>query len=168
MLNSHWLAMPFVLQMAFMGADELWFHRKRGLPRWERIGHPLDTLTVSLTIACTLWFRPTRETVPVFAALAIFSCIFVTKDEQVHNRLCTAAEQWLHAVLFMLHPVVLASAALLWPMAWNDSPGWVLPIVQSSGLERDFLTCTLALMIGFAGYQFLFWNFPWHPKKTAR
>ena len=25
-----------------------WFHRRRGLPRWERIGHPLDTLTIVL------------------------------------------------------------------------------------------------------------------------
>jgi len=28
-----------------MGVDEFYFHRRRGLPRWERLAHPLDTMT---------------------------------------------------------------------------------------------------------------------------
>jgi hypothetical protein len=46
MLNSIFLFIPFALQMCCMAVDEVHFHRQRGLPRWERLGHPLDTLTV--------------------------------------------------------------------------------------------------------------------------
>jgi hypothetical protein len=161
MLSSYWLFVPFILQMVCMAADEFRFHRKRGLPRWERIGHPLDTLTV---VACLVWILcvpPGRRAVTIFVLLAVFSCVFVTKDEPVHRSRCCSAEQWLHALLFMLHPVVLASAGFLWP---GSSPG----IVRFSGSEGTFLELSLLLMVGFGIYQFVFWNFVWHRKKAAR
>jgi hypothetical protein len=168
MLNSYWLSAPFVLQMFCIAADEFWFHRRRGLPRWERIGHPLDTLTVVLCLAWVLCVQPNRRTVVVYIALAVFSSVFVTKDEPVHQRHCTAAEHWIHAILFLLHPVVLAGAALLWPAAGSRSPGASLWVVQFSGFERPFLIVACALMIGFGIYQFVFWNLLWHPRETAR
>jgi hypothetical protein len=174
MLNSHWLSAPFILQMLCMAADEFWFHRKRGLPRWERIGHPLDTLTVVLCMAWILFVPPDRRAALIFVALAVFSSIFVTKDEPVHKRHCSAAEQWVHSVLFLLHPVVLASAALLWPGIWRGGlpmrgwPYWLLGVVRFSGFERSFLISACALMIGFGVYQFVFWNLLWHSKKTSR
>lgn len=153
--------------MLCMAGDEFWFHRKRGLPRWERIGHPLDTLTVILCLGWILLVRPNRPAVSVFIALALFSCVFVTKDEPVHRRRCSAAEQWLHALLFMVHPLVLASAGLLWPAVWARSPVLLSGIVRFSGLERSFLLYACAVMIGFGIYQFVFWNVLWHPRKTA-
>lgn len=165
MLNAHWLAVPFVLQMFCMAADELIFHRRRGLPRWERIGHPLDTLTVVICLGWILLFPPSRGSVAVFAALAVLSCVFVTKDEPVHRRYCSAAEQWVHSVLFMLHPIVLASAALLWPAAAGSPARWV---IETSGFERIFLTAVCVLILAFAVYQFVFWNLLWRPKTNAR
>jgi hypothetical protein len=166
MLNSYWLAAPFILQMVCMAADEFWFHRKRGLPRWERIGHPLDTMTVALCLACILCFRPGRHAVLAFVALAVFSCVFVTKDERVHLRYCSATEQRLHAILFLLHPVMLASAALIWPAAWSSPPAWISSVVRYSGMERAFLIFMLSLMLGFCVYQFVFWNLLWQPKTN--
>ncbi|HWU42647.1 MAG TPA: hypothetical protein VN132_04380, partial [Bdellovibrio sp.] len=53
-----------ILQGSIMLIDEFFFHHKRGLPRWERIGHPLDTITV-LTCLLFLYFTdPTPTTVP--------------------------------------------------------------------------------------------------------
>ena len=49
---------PIVLQGVIMVVDEGWFHRTRGLPRWERIGHPLDTLTIVLCLAWLLATSP--------------------------------------------------------------------------------------------------------------
>jgi len=167
MLNSYWLSVPFALQMVFMAADEFWFHRKRGLPRWERIGHPLDTLTVILCLAWILCIQPNHRTVIAFFALAVFSCVFITKDEAVHKRYCSAAEMWLHAILFILHPIALASAGLLWLAIWNGSPGLFPRIVQFCGYERAFLLFICALMLGFGIYQFIFWNLLWEPKKAA-
>ena len=168
MLNSYWLSTPFLAQMLCMTVDEFWFHRKRGLPRWERIGHPLDTLTVVICMAWILCIQPNRWTVLAYVAMAVFSSIFVTKDEPVHKRHCPAAEHWLHAVLFLLHPIVLANAALLWPAVQNSAPPALLWAVRYSGFERPFITCACAAMIGFAIYQFVFWNLLWHPKENAR
>ena len=167
MLNSYWLAVPFILQMLCMAADELWFHRKRGLPGWERIGHPLDTLTVVLCLTWILSVQPTHRTIVVWVVLAAFSCIFVTKDEPVHWRRCSAGEQWLHALLFTLHPLVLASAAFFWPAIGSHTPGWSPYMIRFSGFERSFLTVICGLMIGFGIYQFVFWNLLWHPKKST-
>jgi hypothetical protein len=168
MLNSYWLSVPFFIQMLCMAADEFWFHRRRGLPRWERIGHPLDTLTVVLCLLWIAYVRPTRPTVLVFIALAAFSCIFVTKDEPIHWLHCTAGEQWIHAILFSLHPLMLVSAALLWPAVAAGSPPVHLWPIRYSGLERPFLICSCMLMIGFGIYQFSFWNLLWRSKKGSR
>ena len=144
MLNSYWLSTPFFLQMLCIAADEFWFHKKRGLPRWERIGHPLDTLTVVLCLAWILFVAPNRRTVIAFAA-----------------------EQWLHALLFMLHPIMLASAAFLWPAIWG-LPGSFSWIVRFYGFERAFLTSVCAMMVGFGVYQFVFWNCLWQSKRISR
>jgi hypothetical protein len=162
-----WLAVPFALQMICMAADEFYFHRRRGLPRWERIGHPLDTLTVVVCLSWILLAQPSRGNIAVFVALAVFSSLFVTKDEPVHRRYCPAAEQWLHAILFMLHPIVLASAGLLWPGIWGGSYGPFQEILRFSGYERVLLGFMCALMIGFGIYQFVFWNVLWNRKKSV-
>jgi hypothetical protein len=167
MLNSFWVMLPFALQMLFMSIDEYVFHRKRGLPRWERVGHPLDTATVVVCFGWVLLVPPRAGTAAIFAALCVFSTLFVTKDEGVHNKHCTAAEQWLHALLFILHPIVFASAALLWPAvhAGGFSPAdWIL----YSGRERPFLILAFALTLLFGIYQFVYWNLLWRPADTAR
>ncbi|HEY5951987.1 MAG TPA: bifunctional 2-polyprenyl-6-hydroxyphenol methylase/3-demethylubiquinol 3-O-methyltransferase UbiG [Kofleriaceae bacterium] len=130
------------LQAAAMIVDEFWFHRRRGLPTWERLGHPLDTLTI---VSCLAWLLATPPNaavaVPVYAGLAIFSTLFVTKDEGVHARLCGGGEHWLHSVLFAMHPIVLAAFAWLW---WHG--------------ERSLLIGQLAVTLAFMTYQLVYWN----------
>ena len=122
--------------------DEFYFHHRRGLPTWERRGHPLDTLTVLLCFGFLLWFPPTEVNLGIYAGLAIFSCVFVTKDEAVHLKHCTAAENWLHAILFILHPVVFIAAGMLWFS--QDS----VQILQLQTL----------IVFGFLLYQIGYWN----------
>ncbi len=133
---------PIVIQGLAMVVDEGWFHRNRELPRWERIGHPLDTLSIAL---CLGWLVLVRRgepvALPVYVGLAIASTLFVTKDEAVHAKLCTAGEHWLHAILFVLHPIVLAAFAVLW---WNG--------------HHTVLAGQLALVLAFMGYQIVRWN----------
>jgi hypothetical protein len=167
MLNSYWLVLPFLLQALLMAADEFRFHRKRGLPKWERIGHPLDTLTVVLCLSWILHTEPDDRSVAVFVFLAVLSCVFITKDEHVHLRRCSAAEQWIHAALFILHPLVLASGAFLWPAARRVPQSWPLP-VSYSGFERTFLIIAWTMMLCFSIYQLVFWNLVWSRKiKTS-
>jgi hypothetical protein len=139
----------FVAQAAAMAFDEVAFHRRRGLPRWERIGHPLDTLTVLACFGWLLLVRPSPSHAVVYGVLVLVSSMFVTKDEPIHARVCTPGEHWLHAVLFVLHPVVLLGAGWLW---WT-------------GTLRSVLVAQLALAASFALYQLLYWNLLWRPAR---
>jgi len=164
MLNSLFLLIPFPLQMSCMAVDEFYFHRRRGLPRWERQGRPLDTLTV---LACFVWLlsaAPSALSLGVYVGLSVFSCLFVTKDEPVHSKQRRPNEQWLHALLFILHPLVLLSAGLLWP-AWRRQ---TLSFIRYTGFERKFLLGNTLLTLAFGLYQLVYWNLIWQPATPQK
>jgi hypothetical protein len=104
------LYLPFLLQGGVMIFDEFYFHEKRGLPAWEKWGHPLDSLTVLICFAYLLWSGGNLTT---YIMLTIGSCLFITKDEFVHAGRCSRLEHWLHALLFILHPLSFLAAYLL-------------------------------------------------------
>lgn len=135
------LYLPFILQGACMVVDEFYFHEKRGLLLWERVGHPLDTLTVFL---CYGYLLLGNANVSVYIALCAFSCLFITKDEFVHSKECQGSEHWLHAVLFVLHPLSFLSAYYL---------------VQAS--ELNFLKIQIGVIFFFMLYQALRWSNLW-------
>lgn len=137
-------ALPIGLQALAMLVDELYFHRKRGLPRWERWGHPIDTLSVLACYAVTLSLEPTHGNGAWYLGLASFSCLLITKDELIHAQRCAPLEQWLHSLLFVLHPVVLATGGLLWLRQ-----------------ERAALWLSASVTAAFGFYQLLYWNVPW-------
>ncbi|MDB5215052.1 MAG: hypothetical protein JWO86_2979 [Myxococcaceae bacterium] len=153
------LALPLGVQALAMLVDELHYHRRRGLGAWERIGHPLDTMTVLACMAWVLLVPPSGRAVAAYVVLALVSCIFITKDEAVHAARCSAGEHWLHAVLFVVHPICLASIGVAWPAIHlddRDLPLWLhgLPAARMVGTQ-------LALTCAFCMYQILYWNLPW-------
>lgn len=152
--SSQLLLIPFFLQMICMGFDELYFHRQRSLSQWERIGHPLDTLTVLLCFGWMLIFAPTQWAIMGYISLSAFSCLFITKDEKIHQLECKAVEHWLHAVLYILHPIILLSAGLLWPVLHSQLSSWL----SFGGWERQFLLGNIILTLLFGLYQFIYWN----------
>ncbi|MEO7035289.1 MAG: hypothetical protein ABI548_15310 [Polyangiaceae bacterium] len=137
------LLVPALLQMGAMFLDEFVFHRKRGLPKWERLGHPLDTLTA---IACYAWLVLMPPTSPhalaVYVALCLFSCLFITKDEFVHAQVCEPTEMWLHAVLFVLHPIVFLAFGFIWYLRLAP---WVVK-------------AELLLTVGLLVHQLVYWS----------
>jgi hypothetical protein len=136
--------------------DEALFHVKRDLPKWERIGHPLDTLTVIACFAFAWWVPFDRSMIIWYIALALFSTLFVTKDEFVHNEHCPAAEQWLHAVLFVNHSVVLSVLGLIWPHLHGIQIFTFLPEIH----QLKFLIVSQLLgAVAFCSYQVVYWNF---------
>ena len=146
------LLLPAGLQAMAMLVDEGYFHHRRGLPRWERLGHPLDTLTAAACYAFLVFVRPSEPyALYIYAALAGFSCLFITKDEFVHAKLCGPLESWLHAVLFVLHPIVFLAFGVIW---------W-------SGAYDLVLRGELALTFAFLGYQLVYWSFLWSPRTTS-
>jgi hypothetical protein len=104
----------FVAQFAAMGIDEVYCHRRRGLPLWEKIGHPLDSFVFSVTTSLPAFLEPNARTKAIYIIAAVFSMLIVTKDEWVHKARCSGFEQWLHALLYMIHALSLAGLAWLW------------------------------------------------------
>lgn len=119
------LMIPFIIQGLLMFVDEFYFHEKRGLPKWERWGHPMDSLTVLLPYLVLLTSPFTEQSLWVYIGLCLFSCVFITKDEFIHQVECKPWEHWLHACLFVLHPITFGAAGFIW---WQDSSSVLLKI----------------------------------------
>jgi hypothetical protein len=148
--------LPFIVQAVAIGLDEAVFHLKRGLPRWERIGHPVDTLSVIACLAFALYVPYAAEYIKFYVGLGILSCLMITKDEFVHKHHCPAAEQWLHALLFVNHSIMVTAMGLMWPRIHGAaSPAW-LPYPE---LLYGFLVVQGIAMVGFFLYQVIYWNF---------
>lgn len=138
------LYLPFILQAVLMGIDER-FHAKRGLGLWERLGHPLDTLTVFVPLSYIAINECNQTSLVVFSILGFFSCLFITKDEFVHSQECSPMEQWLHSLLFVLHPMIFLASGILWKFYPED----------------QFIQFQPVLIGIFMLYQIIRWSIPW-------
>lgn len=161
--------LPFALQALCMVFDEGYFHIRRGLPKWERIGHPLDTLTVLICMGFVLFVPFSKATLFLYIALAALSSIFVTKDEFVHKDHCPASENWLHALLFTLHPITLTSAGFMWPVVQNATVSpWIAKWLNNPEGLLLFLKIQFGVMTLFFFYQIIFWNIVWKDKPVLK
>ncbi len=160
---------PFALQALAIAFDEGYFHVRRGLPKWERIGHPIDTLSVVLCTGYVIWVPFTSSTLPFYILLAIASTLLVTKDEFVHKYHCPASENWLHALLFTLHPITLTVAGFIWPVSQGvELAPWISRWLDNAPLLHLFLYGQFTLLCLFFIYQVLFWNIIWKDKPVIR
>ncbi len=148
------LFLPFLIQAFAIGFDEFYFHLKRGLPRWERIGHPVDTLSTIACFAYVLFTPYSTASLPYFITLCIISSLLITKDEWVHRKHCEGREQWLHALLFINHPLLLIALGILWSFFTKHPLFFVFASIQ------------LGLSALFFSYQLIYWNFLW--KERAK
>lgn len=161
--------LPFIFQAIAILFDEFYFHIRRGLPKWERIGHPVDTFTVIICMAMVLCVEYSPTTLKVYCALAALSCLMVTKDEFVHKHFCPATENWLHALLFTLHPMTLIATGLIWPVVQGAKvPVWLTNWLAAPFSFQFFLKTQLAVMVLFFIYQVVFWNFIWKEKIAIK
>lgn len=156
------LFFPFILQAILIFSDELFFHIKRGLPRFERLGHPLDTLTVLACFGFAMWVPYSPFFLKCFIALGAFSAIFVTKDEFVHKDLCPWKEHWLHACLFLNHPLLLGSLIILWMGMYGQ---FEFLLIQTKFIKL-FITMQSLLVFLFFLYQIIYWNFIYEEKRS--
>jgi hypothetical protein len=148
--------LPFIIQGIVIILDEWVYHLKRGLPKWERIGHPLDTLSILACFAFVLCVPYDAAAIKYYVGLGIFSCLLVTKDEFVHKHHCPAAEHWLHAILFINHSVLITAMGLMWPkLSGQDVFGWM----PAAEILRPFLWIQGGFAALFFLYQVIYWNF---------
>lgn len=142
------LYVPFCLVSLLMGYDEI-LHQRRGLGAWEKLGHPIDTLTVFVPLSYIALNEYTYHRLVVFIILAAFSCLIITKDEFIHSRECEAIENWIHSMLFILHPIIFATSALIWKYHPED----------------HFLTFQAIAVGVFMIYQVIRWSFSWKERS---
>lgn len=161
--------LPFALQALGMIFDEGYFHIRRGLPLWERIGHPIDTASVLACMGFILFVPFSKTALIIYMALASFSSILVTKDEFVHKDHCPATENWLHAILFTLHPITLASAGFMWPVVQGiEVTPWIARWLDQPDSLSLFLRMQFGTMALFLFYQIIFWNVLWKNKPVTK
>lgn len=142
------LYVPFILVTLLMGYDEV-LHKRRGLGPWEKLGHPIDTLTVFAPLSFITINEYSYHRLIIFIILGAFSCLVVTKDEFIHTQECEAIENWVHSMLFILHPMIFAASAIIWKYHPED----------------DFLTVQ-AIGVGvFMIYQVIRWSFSWKERS---
>ncbi len=165
-----WLSiLPFCLQALCIAVDEGYFHVRRGLPKWERIGHPIDTLSVLCCMGFVIFVPFSSSMLILYCALSLFSCILVTKDEFVHKEHCPAAENWLHALLFTLHPITLIAAGFIWPVVQGvEVTPYLQWLLDAPEKLSFFLRGQLCVMSLFLFYQIFFWNFLWKDKPVLK
>lgn len=119
-LGIHWLL--FVV-------DEFAFHRKHGVSPRERWSHPLDLLLCGTLAGYAVVFPYGESPQLPFMILLPVALFSITKDEFLHAARCSGAEQWVHAMRYIFHPLALLLVAVLWPLMQgvNFVIGAVLP-----------------------------------------
>lgn len=153
--------LPFLLQGALMFVDEVFFHQQRGLPFWERVGHPIDTCSVILCYLLAMFLPLDSFGIKVYCLAAFFSCALITKDEWVHQQKCKPMEQWVHSLLFILHPMVLCNIFVLGFLKnYKLAQQPILFFENFRGLEI-LLPYLLALTTVVLLQQIIYWNVPW-------
>jgi hypothetical protein len=145
------LAIPLLLQGGLMVFDEVFFHQQRGLPKWEILGHPLDTITVLMPLLHALLFDFNQVNIFIYILLVFFSCLFIVKDECIHKDLCSRGEMITHALLYIVHPMVFLSIFALWQLGNQVILGSFITAKMLIILQL-FLTCLFLL------YQIIFWR----------
>jgi 2-polyprenyl-6-hydroxyphenyl methylase/3-demethylubiquinone-9 3-methyltransferase len=109
---------PFFAVVAAQGMlmflDETVYHRARGLGEWESWGHMADSAFFAAALSLPAYVAPSPFGERAYLVMALLSTLLVTKDEWIHARECGGTEQWVHALLFALHPCVLFAVGALW------------------------------------------------------
>lgn len=140
MSPATYFAISLGIQGALLMYDDVVLHRRRGLPRWERIGHPIDAFFFTLPIALGAICGSDTPS-GVYWTLSLLSCLIILKDEWVHVGRIEALEATVHAALFVLHPVTLFAA---WKLAQTG---------QTVGLWLAWIA-----LLGVVSFQTIYWN----------
>lgn len=122
--------------------DEFYFHRKRGLKKWEQVGHPVDTFFVFLAYLFISFNVPSEFNLKIYIGLSLLSSLIITKDEFVHTVECSAFENWLHSLLFVLHPITFMASGYIW----------------HQNLYPTFLMIQPIVLFLIMLYQFFYWR----------
>lgn len=110
------LLLPLIVQAIAVFVDEFYFDFAPGEPRWERIGHPLETFTVLAPVLWLMVSAPSERNLIIYTLAALFSCCFVIKDELVQADRCAPAEHVDHAAALALH---IIHQAVYWNLIWK-------------------------------------------------
>ena len=119
----------FTVFLSLHALDERLCHGGRGLSRVERAGRVADLLLWLALHGLVIFavFTPARGA--LYAGLATGALLFMTRDEW-RGRTCPPREAGLHALQYLLSPVLLLTLGAMWPVIDGVSTvvGWMLPL----------------------------------------
>ena len=154
MIPAKFLFIPIILQILIVGFDECYYHNLRPIVRGEQLGHALDTFTVLVCYVVVLFLPPTSGAILLFTLLSVASCVFITKDELLYHQDCVPAENFVHALAFLLHPVVFVAVGLLWPALHGTHPASAFTyLIHYHGNEFYLVSGMALLLLLFALYE---------------
>lgn len=140
-----YLLLPLILQGVLVGVDELFCHRSRGLSLLEARLHIIDTLLAALPLLVILVAgQITSSTMAIYTVVSTLSCLSITKEEGLHQKVCGPWEHWIHSLMFMVHPLVYISLGYQW-------------VNNTANLAPIALTYFI-MMLSFTLYQLVYWH----------
>ena len=150
MIWNGWALLPFLIHNTIMMIDEFYYHHKRILPRWEKLGHPADTVTYIFCLGLVLFLPHQRWTI-LYLCVALFSTLFVFKDMPIHAHYCSFGEKCLHGLMYFLHPLQLLILGVFHQQINIDSSDLIF--------FQKFLWVQFSLALLTCVYQIVYWNF---------
>jgi len=156
MIPATILFLPILLQFLIVGFDECYYHNRRLLVRGEQLGHAFDTLSVLACYLVVLFLPPTPPSIGLYTLLCVSSCVFITKDELLYHQDCVPAENFLHALSFILHPLVFVAVGVLWPaLHATTAVNPFASLIHYQGHEFYWVLGNAVILSAFAIYELI-------------
>lgn len=137
-----------ILHVALLNVDEYYFHRKRQLCRLEVYSLLIDGALYLIPLGIAIFAPISDSWKLLYIAFATLSCLSVAKNEWFYHHI-EKKERTLHALLYLLHPILLYSFYLSWVENYfvHNLNFWIIQI------------CYLGFGFKTLSYQIIYWNY---------
>ena len=129
--------------------DEHIFHRERGLSTNEIKSGVFDGILFVITVGLTIFTTYSESLSYLYITLATLSCLSIIKHEYFYPEVLSKKERLTHALLYIVHPLILYAFYLSW---------------QSNLFDQNLLYWMLqlayfALAFKSASFYIIYWNY---------
>lgn len=140
--------------------DEYILHKKRVLSQKEVNSGLIDGLLFLSTVAMTLFTTYTKQLGYLYIALGFLSCLAILKHELFLPSDISPKERLVHAILYVLHPLILYAFYTSWKMNFfaTNLTYWMLQLGY------------FALGFKAISYHVIYWNYIYerNPKNRKK
>ncbi len=138
-----------VLHACLFGYDEYFLKRKRELSQAEINSGILDGILFLFVVSLTIFTTFSESLGYIYIGFSGLSCISIVKNEFFYPKDIERVERIVHALLYVLHPLILYCFYASWKMGFfvSDMTYWMLQL------------CYLILGVKTVTYHIVYWNY---------